>query len=101
MVKMRYFDRTRALSCYRNVVRGFFLSFIFSVTLQAQPEIPFEVRPLYDFGQPESLGLSPAPGVEKVTVFSPGKDDPQYNHGVVLYPYKNMLYAQWQGSAVD
>ncbi|PPK87173.1 BNR repeat protein [Neolewinella xylanilytica] len=70
--------------------------------LGAQDSIPpFSVDPLYDFDQPETLGLPWAPGVASFTVFSPGDGDNTYNHGVVLFPFRGMLYAQWQSSSVD
>ncbi len=63
--------------------------------------MPFRVDSLFDFTQPNTLGLSFAEGVETSTIFSPGEHDNKYNHGAVLFPFKGMLYAQWQSSAVD
>jgi len=64
-------------------------------------DVPFRVLQLFDHGQPETLGLPWAAGAETFTIFSPGKNDNRYNHGVVLFPFKGMLYAQWQSSAAD
>jgi hypothetical protein len=50
---------------------------------------------------PDTLGLAPAPGKQTITVFRPGDADNAFNHGVVLMPFKNRLYAQWQTSARD
>ncbi len=77
------------------------LSF-FSLCLNGQDTIvPFRVDPLYDFDQPETLGLPWAPGAETFTIFSPEAEEGKYNHGVVLMPFQGMLYAQWQSSSVD
>ncbi len=64
-------------------------------------QVPFSVLDLFDLNQPKTLGLSFAPQVETFTVFKPGENDNKYNHGVVLYPFKGVLYAQWQSSAQD
>ena len=70
--------------------------------MQAQKrDIPIAVLPLFDLNQPETLGLSFAKGRETFTIFSPQTEDNKYNHGVVLFSFKDMLYAQWQSSAVD
>jgi len=76
--------------------------FILTVGLNGQTgDIPFIVSSLFDFNQPETSGLSFAKDLETVTIFSPGDNDNKYNHGVVLYPFKGMLYAQWQSSSID
>lgn len=78
-----------------------FIFFIFG-TLSAQDIIiPFKVDSLYDFTRPQSLGLELADEIETFTVFSPEADENKYNHGVVLFPFKDRLYAQWQSSEVD
>ncbi|MBD0831531.1 exo-alpha-sialidase [Aestuariibaculum sediminum] len=64
-------------------------------------EIPFKVDSLYNFKQPSTLGLNYPDKVETFTIFSPKETDNKYNHGVVLYPFKGMLYAQWQSSWQD
>jgi hypothetical protein len=63
--------------------------------------VPFVVSQLFDHSQPETLGLTCATGTETFPVFTPGEDENKYNHGVVLFPFRGMLYAQWQSSAVD
>lgn len=73
-----------------------------NITLFAQQqEIPFEVKPLFDLNNPNTLGLSFLKDAETITIFSPTENDNKYNHGVVLYPFKNKLYAMWQSSSVD
>lgn len=62
---------------------------------------PFHVANLFDSNQPNTLGLTEAKNKETVTIFSPTENDNKYNHGVVLFPFKHMLYAQWQSSSVD
>lgn len=61
----------------------------------------FSVDPLFNFKQPETLDLSYPAGLETFTIFAPRKKDNHYNHGVVLFPFKGMLYAQWQSSKTD
>lgn len=81
---------------------GFALLLCTIIPVQGQhSEIPFKVNPLFDFCRPETLGLSFAGGLLTVKIFSPGESDNKYNNGVVLFPFRGMLYAQWQGSAVD
>ena len=63
--------------------------------------IPFKVNTLFDLNQPETLGLPFANGAETFTIFSPQNEDNHYNHSVVLFPFKGMLYAMWQSSDVD
>lgn len=65
------------------------------------PGPPFTVERLFDHSRPETLGLSYPAGIETFPVFTPGEGDNKYNHGVVLFPFKGMLYAQWQSSALD
>ncbi|WP_228530381.1 sialidase family protein [Tamlana sp. I1] len=72
------------------------------IVLHGQEHIkPFKVDSLFNMNKPETLGLSYAKGLETITVFLPKNRDNKYNHGVVLFPFKGMLYAQWQSSAVD
>lgn len=80
-----------------------FFSLLLLVTnLCAQEtETLFKVDTLFDLKQPKTLGLPFANGLETITIFSPQDNDNKYNHGVVLFPYKEKLYAQWQSSAVD
>jgi len=65
-------------------------------------EVPFFITDnLFDTTKVNTLGLSFASNNETSTVFSPKKGDYQYNHGVVLFPFKDYLYAQWQSSIKD
>jgi len=76
--------------------------FFLVLSLHAQEcDVPFKVHSLFNIKQPETLGLPFAKGLETVTIFAPKSNDNKYNHGVVLFPYKGMLYAQWQSSSVD
>ena len=86
----------------RPAVSGFLFTFLFASILFGQlKEPPFRVDSLFDFRQPQTLGLPPVAGAETITIFSPHKGDTKYNHAVVLYPFKGTLYAQWQTSALD
>jgi hypothetical protein len=84
-----------------NIIRLILLLFPVVIMHCQENEAPFKVNALFNFDQPETLGLHFAPGLTTVTIFSPGESDNKYNHGVVLFPFKGMLYAQWQSSAVD
>lgn len=86
---------------YKNSIRFFFFLFFVSPIYSQQNEIPFQVNNLFDLKQPKNLGLSFAKGLETFTIFSPKNNANKYNHGVVLFPFKGNLYAQWQSSAVD
>ena len=64
--------------------------------------IPFSVKDgLYDPNQPETLGLSRLSGTETITIFKTSANTNKYVNGVVLFPFKGYLYAQWQSSAFD
>jgi len=73
----------------------------------AAPALPAADSPitladgLLDPAEPDTLGLAYAAEAETFTIFRPGPDDPHYNHGVVLLPFRGRLYAQWQASARD
>lgn len=71
------------------------------VSYSQENEIPFTVNPVFALEKTETLGLSTANGIETFQIFSPKKNENKYNHGVVLFPFKGMLYAQWQSSALD
>lgn len=89
MIVFKYSFRTFTLLCL-------------TLSLHGQVnDVPFKVDSLFDFNQPVTLGLSFAGGLETITIFSPQDGDNKYNHGVVLFPFRGMLYAQWQSSAVD
>jgi hypothetical protein len=84
-----------------NIIGFILLLYPMAILHCQEGAIPFKVNALFDFGQPETLGLHFAPGLTTVTIFSPVENDNKYNHGVVLFPFKGMLYAQWQSSATD
>jgi hypothetical protein len=71
------------------------------VSFAQETTIPFKVEALFNFNKPETLGLFEVKDKETITIFSPKDNDNKYNHGVVLFPFKNRLYAQWQSSSVD
>jgi len=77
--------------------------FLFSTffVFAQEDNFPFRVDSLFDFDQPETLGLNFAKGLETITIFRPEANVNKYNHGVILFPFKGMLYAQWQSSSVD
>lgn len=77
------------------------LLFLNTFLFAQKSEIPFTVNPLFDFEQPETLGLSFAKEAKTFTIFSPKANENKYNHGVVLFSFKGMLYAQWQSSSLD
>jgi len=78
------------------------LRFLFlAVLLGQQRDFPLEVNSLFDFRQPLTLGLRPVEGAETIAIFHPGENDSKYNHGVMVFPFKGILYAQWQTSAAD
>jgi len=86
---------------YKSSIKLVLLLFITGASHGQKNDIPFKVNPLFDPDEPNTLGLTFAKGVETFTVFSPGDNDNKYNHGVVLFPFRGMLYAQWQSSSVD
>jgi hypothetical protein len=62
---------------------------------------PYTVAPdLFDATRAD-LGLRAAPGTQTVTIFAPGPEGDQFSNGVVLIPFRDRLYAQWQSSARD
>ena len=66
----------------------------------AQP--PYSVAPgLFDFARPNDLGLKPAPGAQTFVIHAAAGHGDHYVNGVVLMPFKDRLYAQWQSSAKD
>lgn len=65
-------------------------------------QVPYSVRPgLFDPSRPKDLGLKSAPGAQTFTIFRATGDTDHYANGVVLMPFKDKLYAQWQSSAGD
>jgi hypothetical protein len=90
-----------SMATIKNSLRAIML-FCLTLSLHGQEnDVAFKVDALFDFGRPESLGLAYAGGQETVTIYSPGEGVNRYNNGVVLFPFRGMLYAQWQSSAAD
>ncbi|MCB0533583.1 MAG: exo-alpha-sialidase [Saprospiraceae bacterium] len=79
---------------------GFLLCLPADLPAQAQ-DVPFKVLPLFDLVQSKTLGLPVPDRLETISIFRPDDDENKYNHGVVLFPFKGMLYAQWQSSSID
>lgn len=84
----------------------YFLFSVFILThtfgLAQQSQLPCYMKTgLLDYDQPETLGLSVAEGTETITIFKPDENTDHYSNGVVLFPFRGMLYAQWQSSAAD
>lgn len=73
-----------------------------SLSYAQETKPPFSISAnLFDTTQVSTLGLVFAEGLETSTVFRPNLGDYKYNHGVVLFPFKDELYAQWQSSLND
>lgn len=74
-----------------------------SACASRQPQqAPFSVdKKLFDFSQPQTLGLTKPEGLEQHIVFFADELGTHYNHGVVLLPFKDQLFMQWQSSAKD
>jgi len=69
--------------------------------MSAPQSAPYFVAPGL-FKQRESeLGLQRAAKGKTVSIFSPEPGTDQFNNGVVLIPFKDKLYAQWQSSPKD
>ncbi len=65
-------------------------------------QVPLDVPAgLFDLSDKQTLGLKPAKQVEHYTVFKAIEGKAQYNHGAVLFAFKNKLFAQWQSSVKD
>lgn len=85
----------------KNSIAFFLFLMLFTGLYGQEKSVPFKVNELFSFKKPETLGLPWAKGLETITIFSPKAKDNKYNHGVVLFPYKGMLYAQWQSSPIN
>lgn len=82
----------------------FFILFLINTTKEilAQENVPFSLKiSIFDFENPETLGVQKAKSTETFTVFNPSDTENHYNHGAVLFPFKNKLYAMWQTSETD
>lgn len=56
---------------------------------------------LFDQSQPVTLGLQKPASINHHLVFKAQAGSAQYNHGAVLFPFKDELYIQWQSSQQD
>ncbi|MCU4677314.1 exo-alpha-sialidase [Catenovulum sp. 2E275] len=78
------------------------LLFIVGISFNLKAEPIFKVKTdLFNLTQPDTLGLTQANHVEHIKVFNAVKDKAQYNHGAVLFGFKNQLFIQWQSSKQD
>lgn len=77
------------------------LALVAAVMIGGADAAPYAIAPnLFDPSRTD-LGLNPAPGTETFTVFAPGEDTDRFSNGVVLIPFQDRLYAQWQSSPRD
>ena len=67
----------------------------------ADDDIFYISETLLDAGNAVTLGLSPAPGTETFTVFSPSDGTDHFSNGIVLAHFKDALYCMWQSSRTD
>lgn len=73
-----------------------------SAFIRAEIAPPFQIsETLFDFTQPETLGLIPPAQIAHHTVFNGQEKTSQYNHGAVLFAFHNKLFIQWQSSSQD
>ena len=69
--------------------------------MSTRQDAPYSVAPgLFEQREPD-LGLQRAAKGKTVSIFSPEPGTDQFNNGVVLIPFKDRLYAQWQSSPKD
>jgi len=99
---------TRSSRRRRQISTGVLGVAVFAIGMVALPATaaddaaPISVEDgLIDTTDLNALGLPQAENSETVTIFSPGDDDPNFNHGTTLIPFKGRLYAQWQSSETD
>ena len=83
-----------------------FYSFLFllgtTTAAQAQPDDIIRIaNGVLDSTQHSTLGLTPAPGTETITIFHPTDSDDHYANGVVMTAFKDALYCMWQSSDKD
>jgi len=89
----------------KNRAHNFILLFIFILSecfFAQENTIPFSVKPnLFDYSNPNTLGLEFAPQLKTYTVYSPTDSTNKYNNGAVFIIFKGEMYLQWQTSQVD
>ncbi len=72
------------------------------ISCSRKNEAPFFVKDnLFDYREPNTLGLERVPGSETFTVFKPEENSDKYSHGAVIISFKNEYFVQWQSSDVD
>ncbi len=61
---------------------------------------PFDVTPdLYNYDEPNTLGLAYPEGIETFTVFAAQDSTDHFSNGAVLTAFKGALYCMWQSCA--
>lgn len=71
-------------------------------TIVEKNRAPFSISgSLFDKSQPDNLGLQKPKSASHHLVFKAKASTAQYNHGAVLFPFKNELFIQWQSSQQD
>ncbi len=64
--------------------------------------LPFIVdTTLFNYSQPNTLGLSKPAGVTAATIYSASANIDKYCNGAVTISFKNELFVQWQSSTID
>jgi hypothetical protein len=97
---MSYLNTT--ISLFYKIITLLILFFASTKSSGQTYEKPFYTDTnLFDSTEINTLGLTYANGIRKFTIFKPNQNDYHYNHGVVLFPFKGQLYAQWQSSVND
>lgn len=92
---------------YRKMIKLFFLPAILLASVNTFSETkdsstPFQVSDgLFDLSRPDSFGLANAKGMKHHKVFTAQENISQYNHGAVIFSFKNNLFIQWQSSEQD
>ncbi|HSC67673.1 MAG TPA: sialidase family protein [Cellvibrio sp.] len=72
-----------------------------STTVEKTPA-PFSISDsLFDKSQTDNFGLQKPKSINHHSVFKAKAGTAQYNHGAVLFPFKNELFIQWQSSQQD
>lgn len=69
---------------------------------QSQDSSAFSfAKHLFDFSQPQTLGLSRPEGLEQQVIFFADELASHFNNGLVLMDFQDQLFMQWQTSARD
>lgn len=95
------------MASFRNFARLAPVSIVVAtVMVAASPvaaqEAPFAITDgLYDRSNPATYGLQQPKDAKTFTIVRPDENTNKFNHGIVLLPFKDKLYAQWQTSKLD